>query len=152
MNPVDNFFNKLRLSKKPAINATDKELFWWAIKHYASVLYFVIMVLYLRFLTFATRYFPFSFLYKDKLFHYDNRFIRKWVDKIEKVDPRVIVLNGDRSGHYYELEMEFRKKIINMDHELQTLEKLLQKKFNTQNIYVRKGEDEKGRILIPQII
>ncbi len=81
MNPVNNFFNRLRLDKKPGKNATDNELFWWVFKYYSAVLYFAIMVFYLRFLAYATRYFPFSILYKDKLFHYDNRFIRKWVDK-----------------------------------------------------------------------
>jgi len=148
---VTKFFYDLLDSKRPNWEkATDKERIVYLLKYYTGQSFFTIGNLYHSFISWITQYYPFSLLYKDRLFHHDNLKVRTLMIKIEKIAKKeginTLVLSGGIEGEMAELIGYLDKGIRNRQKVLGNLETTLQKVYDT--VYVRDLGD-KFRILIP---
>lgn len=105
-------------------------------------------------MTFLTRYYPFSLLFRERIFHYDNRyykFARKIIEDEMKKDKKPILIDeGDQDGYFYTLIGKFTKaKVIDPDENiLHTIESKLRLPKNS--IFIRRDDAKTIRFLIPK--
>lgn len=148
---ITKFFYDLLNSKRPNWKTTtDRERITYLLRYYAGLSFFVLGNLYHSFISWVTAYYPFSLLYKDRLFHHDNLKVRELMVKIEKIAKKeginTLVLSGGIEGEMAELIGYLDKGIRNRQKVLDNLETTLQKVYDT--VYVR-GQGDEFRILIP---
>lgn len=145
------FFYDLLDTKRPNWSkASDKERILYLVKYYTGICFFTLGNQYHSFISWVTQYYPFSLLYKDRLFHHDNLKVRELMIKFEKIAKKeginTLVLSGGIEGGMAELIGYLDKEIKDRQKVLGILETSLQKVYDT--IYVRDQGDE-FRILIP---
>lgn len=114
------------------------------------MMYFILSKIYYEFWRRATRYFPFSLFYQDRLFHYKNhkinRFMIRLQNKIKKFGINTMILKGQNCGLMIEFYGTFNNKKDKTVHNFEKMEKLLQESFET--IYIREN-NEGFTILVP---
>ena len=150
---VTNFFYNLLNTKPPKWKtASDKDRLTYLAKYYSAVYFFEIGNSYHSFISWITQYYPFSLLYRERLFHHKNLKVGKLMDKITntagKANINISILSGTREKIMAELIANLDKKPKDKATVLNNLENALQKKYGT--IYVR-GKGKKVRILIPNL-
>ena len=145
------FFYSLLITKRPNYKKdSDKEILIYNIKFYTGLSFFNLGNLYHSFITRLTAHYPFSLLYKDRLYHHDNIKVKKFMDNLEKIAKKaginIFLLKGGIENEIVELigyvdsKGKKRQKVLN------DLENILQKRF--ENIYIRDNEDM-FKLLIP---
>jgi len=149
--PVTNFFYDLLNTKRPNWKkASDKERLLYLVKYYSGLCFFNLGNSYHSFISWITQYYPFSLLYKDRLFHHDNLKARSFMIKIENLAKKsginILVLSGGNQDEMTELIGYLDRKTKNRLNDIKTLEAVLQNKYET--VYVR-DDGDKVRILIP---
>src|SRR3989344_3804270 len=96
-----------------------------------------------------TRYYPFSLLFTDRLFHPKNAKLDKFVIKIAKLARKnkvpIYIHGSEIEGNMYQLNAVFHEPV--KGNSLKKLETVLQKLLGT--VYVRRGEKKQIRILMP---
>lgn len=148
---ITRFFYDLLDTKRPNWSkASDKERLFYLIKYFSGFFFFALGNRYHTFISWLTQYYPFSLLYKDRLFHHDNLKVREIMIKFEKIAKKeginTLVLSGGIEGGMAELIGYLNKGTKNRQKVLGNLESALQKVYDT--IYVRDQGDQ-FRILIP---
>lgn len=149
--PTTRFFYDLLDTKRPNWSkASDKERILYLVKYYTGICFFTLGNQYHLFISWVTQYYPFSLLYKDRLFHHDNLKVRELMIKFENIAKKeginTLVLSGGIEGGMTELIGYLDKETKDRQKVLGILETSLQKVYDT--IYVRDQGDE-FRILIP---
>lgn len=147
---IARYFSYLSLTKRPRKNAPDSEWFYYFVKHYIGESFFVLVNKYHAFITYLTRYYPFSLLYKDRLFHAANKpgsdFMRTLEDTAWSKDFLIRVISGQELGETAEFIGKFEGKIHDREKVLGELEKVFQSKYGS--IYVRDINPD-FRVLVP---
>lgn len=96
-----------------------------------------------------TRYYPFSLIFTNRLFHPKNAKLNKFVIKIAKLARKnkvpIYIYGGEIENHLYQFNAIFHQPVRR--NSLKKLEAILQKLLGT--VYVRKGDKKQIRILIP---
>lgn len=144
------FFNDLMLTKMPNPRpANDIDLFPWALRRAIGALYFNLGNEYHKLITWLTQYYPFSLLYKESLIHADNKLLRKFVLKIEKMANKaklpLLICGNSYDGAVYTFEALLNKN-ENIGF-IKRLELLIQKELGSA--YIRRDSPRKIRIIIP---
>ncbi len=148
---IISFFYDLLHSKRPNWEkASEKEQIVYLIKYYTGLYFFDLGNLYHSFITRVTGHYPFSLLYRDRLFYHDNIKVIKIVTKIEKIAHKaginVLVLGGGIEDNKVEMIGYLDQGKIERQSVLDSLEKRLQKQFGS--IYIRDNGDN-FKILMP---
>lgn len=107
-----------------------------------ALIAFYIVEIYHFFIGKLTKYYPFSLLYTDRLFHYNQRRLRKFIYSLEKYLAKngidILLFNNRDMGDFVEFDLAFNQ--IPSEQELHKIEKLLQKKYGS--VFIRgKGID-----------
>ena len=96
-----------------------------------------------------TRYYPFSLLFTDRLFHPKNAKLDKFVIKIAKLARKnkvpIYISGSEIEGNMYQFNAVFHQPVRR--NSLKKLEAVLQDKFGA--VYVRKGNKGQLRIIMP---
>lgn len=150
--PIYHFFYKLYTAKKPDLKKTsNKKVLLWGLKYYTGAALIGMIPKYHNLITHATKYFPFSLFYQDRLIHYQNRDLRRLISMLEKISEKagveILLTNSNKSSQFYELYGHFFRKVDDVDKSLNLIEKAFQKEFET--IYVRRFDDSRIKVLIP---
>lgn len=148
---ITRFFYDLLDAKRPNWSkASDKERLKYLLKYYLGFCFFTLGNRYHSFISWITQYYPFSLLYKDRLFHHDNLKVRELMIEFENIAKKeginTLVLSGGIEGGMAKLIGFLDKGTKNRQKVLSDLETALQKVYET--IYVRDHGNE-FRILIP---
>lgn len=119
-------------------------------KRVIGYLYFALGNKYVDLMRKLTKYYPFSLLYQDRLFHLANKPYSDFMYAIEgaakEKDINVRVWNGQGFGEIAEFYGSFKQRKFNKDVAKVNLEKRLQEKFGT--VYVR--DNPKGfKVIVP---
>jgi hypothetical protein len=149
--PVTNFFSGLLDTKKPDFDSSSDTVIWTYIsKICLARLYFKLAEVYFWFISKITKYYPFSLLYPDSLYNYNNLKGANLMKKIEKIasDEKIYIrIKGITLEDYLvEFVVFFRKDVKNKKMCLNNLEIVL-KKFN-DNFYIR-NDKISFRLLLP---
>lgn len=148
--PIGRFFYELMTSKKPKPNEGDNKLFIWGFKYLAGALFFKLHAKYYDFWRWSTRYYPFSLLFKDRLFHYKNQSVNKFMIRLEKLINKAklntTILTGEYGGQISIFNGTFNKSADNTPANIELIDKVLQDEF--ESIYTRENK-EGFRILVP---
>jgi len=149
--PITNFFYNLLNTKRPKWEkASDRERLIYLAKCYTGVCFFNLGFSYHSFISWITQYYPFSLLYRTKLYHHDNLKARNLMFKIEKLAKKagvnILLLGGSTWEEMIVLNGYFGRENKNREKDIKTLEAILQSKYET--VYVRDDRD-KVKILIP---
>lgn len=147
---ISEFFYKLLRTKKPPETAEEKEKFIFVLKYLVGYSYCNIVGEYHNFIHEITKYYPFSLLYRNRLFHAANKPYSDFMWAIQgtarEKGMNIRVWEGQDFGDTAEFYGTFRKKGLNKDSAKVNLEKILQEKFGT--VYVR--DNSKGfKIIVP---
>ena len=145
------FFYDLLHSKRPNWKkASEKEQIVYLIKYYTGLGFFTLGNSYHLFITRITGHYPFSLLYRDRLFHHDNLKVRSIMTKIEKIADKaginVSILSGDIEENTVEMIGYLDQGKKDRQSILKSLEETLQEQFGS--IYIRDNGDN-IRILMP---
>jgi len=104
-------------------------------------------------MTWLTQYYPFSLLYRDRLFHYNNLRVNKLMLRMEnvalKAGVEILILSGGTGEYMAEMIGHLDPKTKNRPGIITILETAFQDKYGT--IFVR-DEGDNVRILIPNEI
>lgn len=96
-----------------------------------------------------TKYYPFSLMFRDRLFHPNNAKLDKFVIKLAKLARKnkvpIYVYGSEIDGNLYQLNAVFHDPVKR--NSLKKLEAILQKLLGT--VYVRRGKKKQIRILMP---
>ncbi len=144
------FYNWLN-SPKPRKSATNIEFIIWGIKMHAAILFFTkIGPKYHQFITWITRYFPFSLLFRETLLHADNVKVRDLMDILKNISGKEgisISINDGEWGRYFSiLHGTFEKKPKSFEESMTKLEKIFIKKY--PSFYFRRLKN-KFDVLVP---
>ena len=135
------FFNRLVHYKKSKTKDSEYEEIAWEINRLAGLLYFEFGKMYQNFITKITKYYPFSLLYRDRIYHYQFQLLRKRITKIEKLVKKfginLLITHNEIHGNYTVYKSIFTskpdpKKLKQLEHNLQT-------KFS--DVFVRKNKN-----------
>lgn len=129
------FFYKLLTTKPPGKNKDDKEFFVWLLKYLLGLSFFKLHSTYYDFWRWATRYFPFSILYQDRLFHYDNLPVNEFMIELERLilkkGIKTTILKGEYESLFCVFYGLFDKKSDKSPENIEIISSLLQAKYNT---------------------
>jgi len=151
---VSKFFYNLVTTPKPDIKQVqDRELIFWGVKYFIGLYYFRLLfslgTKYHNLIFFLTRYPPFSLLFQDRPFHYQNKELIRFLRNLELLADRnkipIFIFYGVPDNIMY--EFQFLPLFNSSDSNLRKLEQALQDKYG--NIYVRKREKD-FYIIIPR--
>jgi hypothetical protein len=145
------FFYDLLHSKRPNWKkASEKEQIVYLIKYYTGLYFFDLGNLYHSFITRITGHYPFSLLYRDRLFHHDNLKVKKIMIKIEKIAQKaginLMVLSGGIEENTVEMIGYLDQGKKDRQSILKSLEEKLQEQFGS--IYIRDNRNN-FKILMP---
>ena len=148
--PISKFFYNLLHTKRPNIKtATDKEMLVYIIKFYTGDWFFKLGNKYFQFITRLTRYFPLSLILQDRIYHAKNLPVKKLMRHLEaqaeKAKLETILIRGEDSDKLVELNGFFAREKDDNSENIEILETIFQKKFET--IYIR-SEEEGFKVLI----
>lgn len=150
LDSISNYFYKSIKRKPPSKKASDKEIFSYEFKYCLAALFFALGNTYHEGITKITKYYPFSLLFRDRLYHYDNIKVRSLMIKLEEIaknaDIDILILRGNQENQMNVFYGLIDKRTENRDKICQLLEKTLQKEYGT--VYVRDNGKEVN-ILIP---
>lgn len=138
------------IAKKPSKKATEKQLTVYYLKYVTAWFYFSeIGPAYHRFITWITRYYPFSLLYKGSLLHATAVKARNLMRGMETVAEGagipVYINDGHWDRDFSVFYGKFEKKGMNKHDAVGKLQELFQAKYGT--VYVH--EEKKGfRVLV----
>lgn len=152
LNPFERFFYKSIYSRRPDPYKEGRKYFFWAVKYMFANGFFSLGNNYHSFLSFLTKYYPFSNYWQDKAFHHKHRKLRIFMNKIEnlvfeKLGFRVLIMNDNYTEKFYELEGIFTVTVADVDIAIRQIEKVLKEKYALTSV-----ENENGniKILIPR--
>jgi len=104
---------------------------------------------YYFFVAFLVQFYPFSNLYKDRLFHPSNQKLKYFIIQIEKIAKKVKVpilfYGSEVDGSMLQFNAIHKKALRRND--LKKLEASLQEKLGS--VYIRKADKDRLRILMP---
>ncbi len=144
------FFNNLLYSKEPVTKNDDltMEVFIWMCKRLSGMLYFKLGTVYHQFITWITKYYPFSLLYTDRIYHAQNQQLRIAITKIEKLISgfgiKALIVSNEVNENYTIYKTLFSKKPD--PNQLAQLENNLQSKLGS--VYMRR-DNQSMNILFP---
>jgi len=150
MSKVNIFFNNLLYSKEPVTKNDDltTEEAIWVFKRLSAMAYFGLGKLYQKFITWITRYYPFSLLYTDKIYHSRHQHLRLIINKIEKLIAqfgiKALIVSNEVNENYTVYKTLFSKKPD--PNQLAHLETNLQNKLGS--VYIR-IDRQSMNILLP---
>lgn len=148
--PIARYFYGLLTTKKPKEKEGDNALFIWGLKYLVGLSFFKISGKYYDFWRLSTQYYPFSLLYQDRLFHYKNQSVNKFMIKLQNLINRsnikTTILTGEYGGQFCEFYGTFNKKSENTPGNIELIDKALQEKLDT--IYTRDNKDG-FKVLVP---
>lgn len=130
-------------SKKPKLSASDKEKFGFVVKYLFAHYFFVkIGPTYHRVITFVTQYYPFSLLYRDKLFHAANIKSMEIMRDMESIAANAGIGIDINHGEWHRDLSEFTGKLIKKgmkkQETIQKLQDLFQEKYGS--VYVQENK------------
>ena len=138
------------VAKYPTKKATSEELFSFYLKFLIAYIYLnKIGPLYHKCITWITRYYPFSLLYKGSLLHANavkaKNLMRGMEDVAKRIGIPVYINNGIYERVFSIFYGKFEKKGINKQETIRKLQELFQDKYGS--VYV---QDEKTgfRVLV----
>ena len=136
-----------RIRKKPAYSTGDI-LFYVLLKQLDNGCNYIY-----KLLPTLTRFFPFSLIGQEKLYHYNNRHIRKIIYKLEgeffKKKSPVLFLEGNWDRYFYRMTGSFTTtKHLSLE-EIGNLAKKALKQSDS-DLFVRLDESDKITILLPR--
>lgn len=148
---ISNFFYKLLKTKPPNWGGDpNKEQLLYLMKYYSAKGYFCLSGKFYNFIGRITKYYPFSLLFQNRLFHYQNIPYRNFMERLEKIGDksniRIFIHSGQGEGQITEFYGKFLGRPKDKDRLLMNLEQALRNEFGT--IYVRVAKS-KLRIIIP---
>jgi hypothetical protein len=149
LRPIESYFIKLSKIKAPDDDVPSNEQFTFVIKKLSAILFFKSDMVYQRFITWITAFYPFSLLYQHRLIHADFADIKRLTESIEvyteKNNIGIFIFGSVVNDNFYIFNAvldENKKKDVDLK-----IEKLLNKKYGS--VYVRRDTKHKIRILIP---
>lgn len=105
--------------------------------------------IYYYFVVRLVQFYPFSYLYKDRLFHPSNKKLKRFISKIEtiarKASAHILIYGSQVDSSIYQFNAAIKKPLRRNG--LKKLETTLQDKLGT--IYVRKDKKNYIRIIMP---
>lgn len=140
---VSRFLKNARLLFKESLNSISDK------KRGLKVLGLNLRRVYNFFMVHLVQFYPFSYLYKDRLFHPSNKELKRFIIRLEKIAKRVkvpILIYGSEFEYpFYQFNAELQKPVRGGG--LKSLETSLQEKLGT--IYVRPVGKNQLRIIMP---
>lgn len=139
---IYSFFYHLYTLPKPDVKkTTENELIWWFIKIKIGQLFLNLYQKKFDFYTWLTQYYPFSLLFRGRIFHAKMKNLRKFIEKLENLVNRSglrIIIIGNRIENNMTIFSAISEKEPSKS-KLKIIEKHLQKKF--KSVFVRKNND-----------
>lgn len=132
----------------------DKNSRMYAVLSHIAFLPFTLIHMYSVSMTFITRFPPFSLLFTDKIFHYQNKYYKYArtiiENEMEKDNKPISIEQGDQDQYFYTLIGKFTKpNVDNPDKNiLHAIEKSMALPSDT--IFIRRDGENTIRFLIPK--
>jgi len=145
------FYGLLKTSPSDLKNPDGKEFLICMMKFYTGLGFYTLLNKYHDFLTWLTQYYPFSQLFRWKLYHADNKALRVFVKALEshiaKYKIPIIYSGWDYNQQNSELYFEFYKKVADKELIATKLERAFRKETD---LYVR-IDDGFLKIIVPNL-
>ena len=117
-----------------------------------SIIYLLLLFLYTRLVYFLTQFWPFSLFWRNKNFHFENRFLSRALDKIEvclkKMNKPFEIVCIDEDRDFYNFTGKFSKRGKFLTNEELEKQMLTLFNFDASQIFVRSAKQNLRRILI----
>lgn len=144
------FFEWMNTPKPNPKRASWREELVFGFKVISGTIYFALGMAQQRLVSWITKYYPFSLLWRDKLYHAKNLPVRDLMNRLEvlsrKIGAPIMLTGGEEKNDYSEIEGYFEGRVHNRSAAIKKLERGLQAKFSS--LYVRRT-DMGIKIIVP---
>lgn len=150
-NTITGFFYRSVTTPRPKTgNASEWQMTSYGIKFIFGALYFRMGGKWHDLVSYITRYYPFSLLWRDRLYHAQNLPVRNLMNAMQKVAEKtqipIVLIGGHSWSEYGEIEGKFLQDVKDTEIARKKLEEAFQAKFGL--VYVR-VDGENLKVIVP---